>query len=85
MARRYHAMLFPVGPALAEVEALRRAWDPAMAARFAAHVTLVYPDEHAGVEALRTRMQLLAERRMAFDIRLATFGRSRRPRRAAST
>jgi 2'-5' RNA ligase len=41
----HHATIF-LAPSLAEpIEAIRRAWDPFMAAQIAAHVTLVYPEE----------------------------------------
>jgi hypothetical protein len=73
MPRRYHAMLFPIGPQLDEVEALRRAWDPAMAAEIPAHITLVYPVEHPGVEALRERVKGISGRERAFRVCLGDF------------
>ncbi len=40
-----------VDPAVAgRVETLRAAWDPAMAAQIAAHVTVAYPEELAGLD-----------------------------------
>jgi len=63
-------MLFPTGAALGEVEALRRAWDPAMAAQIAAHITVVYPDEHPGLAALRERIASVAAGHAPFRIRL---------------
>lgn len=50
---RHHATLFVGGPVAPLVEERRRRWDPAMAARIAAHVTLVYPweaDDPAAIE-----------------------------------
>ena len=48
---RHHAMLFPSGVVMAGIEALRRAWNPDMAAAIGPHITLVYPDEHPGLAA----------------------------------
>ena len=73
MTKRYHAMLFLVGPQLANIEAIRRKWDPAMAAAIPAHVTLVYPDEHSGVAALRDRVEAVAEREAEFRVSLGDF------------
>jgi 2'-5' RNA ligase len=73
MPRRYHAMLFPIGPQLDEVEALRRAWDPSMAAEIPAHITLVYPVEHPGVDALRERVKGISDRERAFRLCLGDF------------
>ena len=43
--RDHHATIF-VAPAIAgPIEAARRAWDPAMAAQIAAHITVAYPQE----------------------------------------
>lgn len=39
---RRAVVLFPSSDELAELEAVRRRWDPVMAARIAAHVTLVH-------------------------------------------
>jgi 2'-5' RNA ligase len=66
-------MLFPLGPQLDEVEALRRAWDPVMATRIPAHITLVYPDEHSGLETLRQRISAVSQQSFAFQIRFGGF------------
>jgi hypothetical protein len=73
MTKRYHAMLFLVGPQLAKIEAIRRKWDLAMALAIPAHVTLVYPDEHSGVAALRDRVKAVAEREAEFRVSLGDF------------
>ena len=73
MTRRHHAMLFPTGPPLAEIEAVRRAWDPMMAAAIPAHITLVYPDEHPGPEPLSERVKSLAERQRGFRVGVGEF------------
>jgi 2'-5' RNA ligase len=44
-----------------------------MAAAIPAHITLVYPDEHPGFEALSDRVKLLAERQRGFRVRLGDF------------
>jgi 2'-5' RNA ligase len=66
-------MLFPRGQGMAEVEALRRAWDPAMAAEIPAHITLAYPTEHPGPGALRERLRRIAEKAARFRVRLGDF------------
>src|SRR5579863_7413287 len=73
MTKSYHAMLFPVGPQLADIEAVRLRWDPAMAAAIPAHVTLVYPGEHPGFAALRDRVEAVAGREGEFRISLGDF------------
>jgi 2'-5' RNA ligase len=44
-----------------------------MAAAIPAHVTLVYPDEHSGVAALRDRVKAVAEREAEFRVSLGDF------------
>jgi 2'-5' RNA ligase len=73
MPSRHHAMLFPRGPQLDEVEALRRVWDPVMAAKIPAHITLVYPDEHSGLEALRQRVNTVCRQSSVFQVRFGGF------------
>src|SRR5579871_3284744 len=73
MSKRCHAMLFPVSPQLAYVEAIRRRWDPTMAEAIPAHITLVYPDEHPSFEALCERVRTLAEREGEFRLSLGGF------------
>jgi 2'-5' RNA ligase len=70
---RYHAMLFPSGPAIADIEALRHAWDPEMAGAIGPHITLVYPVEHPGVAALRERVATVVKRERPFRLRLGSF------------
>jgi 2'-5' RNA ligase len=67
---QHHALLFPSGPGLGEIEALRRAWDPAMAAQIDAHITLVYPDEHPGLAALCGRVASVAASQKPFRLGL---------------
>jgi 2'-5' RNA ligase len=70
---RHHAMLFPSGPAIADIEALRHAWDPDMAGAIGPHITLVYPDEHPGLAALRERVAAVAKHERTFRLRLGSF------------
>jgi 2'-5' RNA ligase len=70
---RYHAMLFPGGRAIADIEALRLAWDPDMAGAIGPHITLVYPDEHPGVAALRERVATVTKRERPFRLCLGSF------------
>jgi 2'-5' RNA ligase len=70
---RHHAMLFPSGSVMADIEALRRAWDPVMAGAIGPHITLVYPDEHPGLLALRERVATVAARDGPFRLRLGSF------------
>ncbi len=66
-------MLFPTGAGLAQVEAVRRAWDPVVAAAIPAHITLAYPAEHPGLEVLRGRINTVAERAAPFRIGFGAF------------
>lgn len=57
---RHHATIFVPGHASDRVERLRRTWDPAMAYRVKAHVTLVYPREAPDPDLLSTRLSKAA-------------------------
>lgn len=47
MTTRHHLALRPPAEAVAAIEPLRTRWDPEMARRTPAHVTLTYPEEAA--------------------------------------
>jgi 2'-5' RNA ligase len=66
----HHATIF-VPPAVAEpIEAVRRAWDPVMAAQIAAHVTLAYPQEAPLADLLVERVRTASAETAAFRLRL---------------
>jgi len=76
--RDHHATIF-LPPWVAEpVEAVRRAWDPAMAAQIAAHVTLAYPQEVPAMDLLVARLRATGAAVAPFRLRLGAlscFGR----------
>lgn len=57
---RMHLMAFLPADAARQVEALRRASDPGMAAMVAAHVTVVYPEEAPDTALLVERLRALS-------------------------
>jgi 8-oxo-dGTP diphosphatase len=65
-----HATAFLDATTAAPVEELRAAWDPAMAAQIAAHVTVLYPDEIAALEDLDRRLARAAAAVPPFRLRL---------------
>jgi 2'-5' RNA ligase len=75
--RDHHATIF-VAPAIAgPIEAVRREWDPAMAAQIAAHVTVAYPQEAPISDLLVERVRAASAGIPPFRLRLgrvATFG-----------
>lgn len=76
---RHHATIFLPDDIAAPVEALRRRWDPAMAAQIAAHITLVYPQEAPDAALLRERLATVCHATAPFRLRLAgvaVFGRA---------
>jgi hypothetical protein len=60
-------MVDPVAP---DIEALRRRWDPVMAAQIAAHVTVAYPNEAADLDAMTARVRRAASRAKRFELEL---------------
>ncbi len=70
--RDHHATIF-VPPQVAEpIEAVRRAWDPIMAAQVAAHVTLAYPQEAPIADLLVARVRAAGIITFPFRLRLGT-------------
>jgi uncharacterized membrane protein len=73
---RRQATLFLVDPICERIEALRRRWDPEMAARLAAHVTLVYTQEFGIPSLVTERLREASQHTAPFRLRLgqaATF------------
>lgn len=69
MTRR-HLQFILSGPVADPVELLRREWDPVMAARARAHISLVYPEEHNDESLLLKRAVDAASRTAPFAITL---------------
>ena len=63
-------MIFVPPDVAAPLEAVRREWDPDMAAQVAAHVTLVYPHEAPDVELLVSRLTGVMLATAPFRLRL---------------
>lgn len=75
MPRRY--LLFVLdGEAAETVQGLRRQWDPVMAERIDAHLTLVYPQEFDDEELLLERAAAAASNTAPFEVRPGTVERS---------
>ena len=55
--RDHHGTIFLPPEVAGSIEAARREWDPDMANRIAAHVTLVYPQEAPNAELLIERVR----------------------------
>jgi len=76
--RDHHATIFVPRAAARDAEAARRRWDPVMADRIAAHVTLVYPEEAPNLDLLVERLREAGQRHGPFRLglgRLACYGR----------
>jgi 2'-5' RNA ligase len=72
--RDHHATLFlPPGEARDEVEAVRRAWDPAMAEAIGAHVTALYPVEAPSPEALLARVEAVTAKTAPLPLTLGGY------------
>lgn len=73
---RPQALTYPhatacLDPTVADpLEVLRAAWDPAMAAQIAAHVSLAYPSEIASLDYLAERLAAAAAETSPFRLRL---------------
>ena len=70
MSRR-HLQFLPTGPAVDPVEASRRRWDPVMAARAPAHISLVYPEEYDDEDLLISRAKAAASQASPFTVEIA--------------
>ena len=79
--RDHHATIFVPREVAFDVEAVRRRWDPAMADRIAAHVTLIYPAEGPAVDLLVERLQAVAAAHAPFALRLGGLGCFESPER----
>jgi hypothetical protein len=65
-----HATAFLDSTVAEPLEALRAAWDPAMAAQIAAHVSLAYPSEIGSLDHLAERLARAAAETSPFRLRL---------------
>lgn len=68
--RDHHATIFLPADMAGHVETARRRWDPVMAARIAAHVTLAYPEEAPLADLLVERVREASRRHASFRLRL---------------
>jgi 8-oxo-dGTP diphosphatase len=66
--RRHLTAVLPGGAFVTEIEALRRRWDPVMAAAVPAHVSVVYPEETVDEAVLLDRMRRESARLRAFPL-----------------
>jgi mutator protein MutT len=67
---RRHLQFILSGPNVEHLEALRRRWDPVMAARAPAHLTLVYPEEVDDESLLFARALKVANQMPSFCVAL---------------
>ena len=77
--RDYHATIFLPPEIARSIEAARREWDPDMANRIAAHVTLVYPQEAPNAELLIERVHEASDSLGPFRLRLGDVACFERP------
>ena len=77
--RDHHATIFVPPDAAVPIDAVRRVWDPVMAAQVAAHVTVAYPDESPSADLLVERARAVAALRAPFRLRLGELGCFDRP------
>jgi len=75
----HHATIFMPPELAAPIEAARREWDPDMAARIAAHVTLAYPQEAPIPDLLVERVRHSSGHVRPFRLRLGDVGCFERP------
>ncbi len=76
--RDHHATIFVPSGAAGPIEAVRRTWDPGMAAQIAPHVTLAYPQEASDAGLLTARLRAASLVSAPFRLRLgriSCFGR----------
>jgi len=55
--RDHHLTIFLPACVSGPIEAIRREWDPVMAAQIAAHMTLVYPQEGSNHTLFLSRLR----------------------------
>jgi GNAT superfamily N-acetyltransferase len=72
--RDHHVTIFLPAEIAGPIEAVRRRWDPAMAAQIAAHVTLVYPREAPAAGLLVERLRQASPATPPFRLRLGDLG-----------
>jgi 2'-5' RNA ligase len=72
--RDHHATIFVAPEVAGPIEAARRNWDPDMAARIAAHVTVAYPREAPISDLLVERVREASKNIRAFRLRLSGVG-----------
>lgn len=77
--RDHHATIFVAPERAGAIEAVRREWDPVMAAQIAAHVTLAYPREAPLIDLLVERLRVACARMSPFRLRLDESVRTERP------
>ncbi len=77
--RDHHATIFVAPEVAGPIEAARRDWDPDMAARIAAHVTLVYPQEAPITDLLVERLREASNNIRPFRLRLGGLACFERP------
>jgi 2'-5' RNA ligase len=73
--RDHHATIFVPAAAAGWIAGARRRWDPVMAARIAAHVTLIYPEEAPAVSLLAERLEGAAAAAVPFRLRIGGIAR----------
>lgn len=72
--RDYHATIFVAREVAGPNEAVRQDWDPTMAARIAAHVTVAYPKEAPTSDLLIERVREATKNHRSFRLRLGGLG-----------
>jgi 2'-5' RNA ligase superfamily len=77
--RDHHATIFVPPEVAGPIEALRREWDPSMAARIAAHVTVAYPQEAPRSDLLIERVREASGKIPSFRLGLGGIGCFERP------
>lgn len=77
--RDHHATIFLPPEVAGPIEAARQEWDPSMANRIAAHVTLAYPQEAPNPELLIERVREASDSIGPFRLRLGGVACFERP------
>lgn len=77
--RDHHATIFVAPEVAGPIEAIRREWDPTMAARIAAHVTVAYPQEAPRTDLLIERVREASRKIPPFRLVLGGIGCFARP------
>lgn len=75
-----HVTLFLPPHVSAEIDAVRRIWDPAMAEWIAPHITVAYPHEHPGHEAMSRCLAQACQTIGPFELELAEYASFRADR-----